>query len=406
MLLSVGLATVLWVYVTNGQNPSVKQDISFQTSSFEPRNVPTGLIWTSQTPNDLKVTLIGAESDVKNFPIKDIELYADLAHPREQSQTTTGLVYLAPVVAHVLRHRNVRAEVNPDTVRVTLEPEVKRTVPVRINQVDALPVGFELDPAPVADPAEATISGLKQNVDAVDAVYADLKLTGLSVSTAISLPLTPRSSDGRIISGPTVLPAGASVRVSIKRTVFNRDAFIAVQTHGKPAPGYQIVGVITDPSNVTIQGTLDTLNGVTTVPTEDLEIEGATTDVKHVVTLRPPPGVTAVNPRTVTATVLIAASKGPGSILVAPRIVGVAAGGAVQVITPAVTVSFTGPLPQLLALKPGDITATIDVSGLAPGVYSLEPRIALPPGLDKDSVSPAKVDLTVVAPLPPATPSR
>jgi YbbR domain-containing protein len=405
MLLSLGLAAVLWAFVTNQENPSLRKDVSFQISSFDPANVPKSMLVTKETPNDVTVTLIGPRGAVNAVRTEDIQIVVDLAGADSSNPGGSGVVYTAPVKATIKR-RGVRAQVDPGSVRVTLEPVARRTVPVKVNSNDAPPIGFELDSQPVADPAEAVVSGLKQNVDTVDAAYADLKLTGLSVSTGVALSLSPRTADGRAISGVTVQPATVSVKVAIKRTVFNRDAFIAVQTHGKPAIGYQVQEAHTDPPGVTIAGSLDILNSVTTIPTEDVEIEGATQDVKRVVSLRPPPGVTIVNSRAVSATVTIVPGRGQGAMLVAPRIVGLTPGATAQVSTTALVVSFLGPQPQVLAIKPADVLATVDVSGLAPGSYSIEPRISLPAGIDKDSVSPAKVELVITAPPPAATPTR
>ncbi|HEY8819727.1 MAG TPA: CdaR family protein [Dehalococcoidia bacterium] len=408
MLLSLGLAIVLWAFVTNQENPSLRKDVSFQVSSFDPVNVPKGMLVTRETPNDITVTLIGPRTAVNDVRTEDIQINVDLSGADSNVPGGGAVVYTAPVKASVKQRGGgrVRAQLDPTDVRVTLEPVVRRSVSVRINSTDAPPIGFELESQPVADPSEATVSGLRQNVDAVDAVYADLKLTGLSVSTTVALPLSARSSDGRAISGVTVQPSTASIKVAIKRTVFNREVFVSVQTHGKPAVGYQEVEAHSDPPSVTIAGSLDTLNNVTTIPTDDVEIEGATQDVKRVVGLKPPPGVTVVSSRTVAATITIAPGRGQGQMLVAPRVIGLAAGVTAQISTTALVVTFAGPQPQLLALKPADVTATVDVSGLAPGTYSLDPKIGLPQGIDKDSVTPAKVDLVIVSSGSPSTPAR
>ncbi len=415
MLLSLALATVLWVYVTNAENPTTRRpfpSLQLATDQGQLHNAPKGFIPTSISPNQISVTLIGTNSDVQAVQTNNIDLYADMAGVSQPQRTDgTSQTFLVPVHASVKR-RGVRAEVNPQTVFVTLQPEAQQTVPIRINQVDSLPVGFELASPPTADPAQAQVAGLKQNVDAVDAVYADLHLTGLSVSTSVTVPLIARSSDGRTVSGPTVQPATATIHVSIRRAVFSQEAYVGVQTHGKPAPGYQVVGVATDPPSVTIQGTLDVLNSVTTIPTDEVEVEGATQDVKRVVALRPATGVTVVDATTVTATVSIVPIRGSSSVLVAPRFVNAAPGTQVQTQNTSITVSFSGPLPQILAMKAGDIatsiTATVDLSGLSSGSYSLEPKVTLPAGLDKDSVTPPKIDLTITAPAPPltATPTR
>jgi len=49
-----------------------------------------------------------------------------------------------------VRQRGVRAEAEPPSVDVTLQPIAKRVVPVHVNLVDSLPIGYELSEAPSA----------------------------------------------------------------------------------------------------------------------------------------------------------------------------------------------------------------------------------------------------------------
>jgi YbbR domain-containing protein len=427
LLLSVGLATVLWAYVSHQQNPTLPRSLPFKLSSFEPENVPKSMIVTGQAPDDISVTLVGPRGAVNAIRSDDVALHVDLSSLDPNSPGS----YTVPVKATVNKHgnRGIQVTIDPDTVRVTLEQIARRTVPVKVNVTDTPPVGFDLESPPAADPPEAVVSGLKQNVDAVEAVYADLKLTGLSVSTTVPLLLNPRNSDSRTISNVTVQPASASVKVLIARTLFTREAFVAVHTHGNPATGYVTTDEHSDPQSITIRGSLDALNGVTTIPTDDVEIEGATQDVRRVAALHLPPGVavetspvsaappvtpSAVTatpaPSTVVVTISILPERAPGSLAVAPRLLGQQVGQTYQLGTPVLIVTFSGPVPLVLALKPADFTATIDVGGLGPGTYSLDAKILLPPGLDRDTVTPSKVDITIVAvptPIPTATaPSR
>ena len=55
----------------------------------------------------------------------------------------------------------------------------------------------------------------------------------------------------------------------------------------------------------------------------------------------------------------------------------------------------SGPLPDVLALRPTDVSVTVDVSGLGPGTYRLEPRVTVPPGIALDGVQPDRVDVTI-----------
>src|SRR5207237_9491243 len=154
-----------------------------KVTSFDPENVPRSMIVSREAPEDVSVTLIGPRGAITAIRSEDVQLHVDLSGLDPNSPGT----YPVPVRATVNKHgnRGIQVNVEPDSVRVTVEQVARRTVPVKVNVTDEPPVGFDLESAPTADPPEAVVSGLKQNVDAVEAVYADLKLTALSVSTTV-----------------------------------------------------------------------------------------------------------------------------------------------------------------------------------------------------------------------------
>jgi hypothetical protein len=80
---------------------------------------------------------------------------------------------------------------------------------------------------------------------------------------------------------------------------------------------------------------------------------------------------------------------------VIPRVVNLAPGLAATLVTPSVAVLVSGPLPDVLALRPADVSVTVDAAGLGPGTHRLEPRIVLPPGLSLDGSTPDRVELTI-----------
>jgi hypothetical protein len=75
--------------------------------------------------------------------------------------------------------------------------------------------------------------------------------------------------------------------------------------------------------------------------------------------------------------------------------VGVSTGLTASLQTPTVVVSLSGPLPTLLQLTQADIVVTVDASSLGPGVYRLEPKVGLPPGILVDGVVPDRISLTL-----------
>ena len=59
---------------------------------------------------------------------------------------------------------------------------------------------------------------------------------------------------------------------------------------------------------------------------------------------------------------------------------------------------ISGPVPALEALFANDLRVLIDVTGLLPGVYSLEPSLTLNiPGLKIESISPTSFEVTITS---------
>jgi hypothetical protein len=77
-----------------------------------------------------------------------------------------------------------------------------------------------------------------------------------------------------------------------------------------------------------------------------------------------------------------------------------------------VDVILSGPVLELDALNPADVRVVVDVTGLEPGVYPLEPQVNLLSALIRvEAVLPETLEVTIVSgPLPtptitpPATP--
>jgi YbbR domain-containing protein len=87
--------------------------------------------------------------------------------------------------------------------------------------------------------------------------------------------------------------------------------------------------------------------------------------------------------------------RGPGSVGVQPRIVDLGPNLSATMSSPTVAVAVSGPLADVLALKPSDVSVTLDASGLGPGTYRLEPRVTAPPGISVEGTVPDRVEVVI-----------
>ena len=116
-----------------------------------------------------------------------------------------------------------------------------------------------------------------------------------------------------------------------------------------------------------------------------------------------PEGVSVVGDQTVLVRVGIAAIQ--SSLPLANQeitIVGLAPNLAATLSPETIDLILSGPLPLLDALKAGDVTISIDVTGLGRGVYQLEPKIEISIAEIKvESVLPGTIEVLITfAPTP------
>lgn len=391
-LLSLALAVVLWVTVTNEENPSLRRPIT-RDIPVEQVNVPKSLLPTNVAPARVSVTVSGPRSAVNDIRPEEVTAQVDLSRADEALGSQRETTIERPVRVDVKR-RGVRADVTPDVVQVTVERQERRSVPVCVDRVGAPPPGFTVDEPVLSDPVEAVITGPRRNVDAVECATAVLRLTGLTVNVSSQSPLEPRDSAGRAIGGVSVTPATATVNLRVKQSLFPREVAVEVQISGRPAPGYSVGVIRSDPAVISVVGPLDAVNLISTIPTEQIDIEGARSDIVRSVALQLPSGVSSGDRRSV-VTITLQANRAPGSLGVVARIVNLGPGLVAAQTNPTVALLLSGPLPDLLALRPADVSVTLDALGLGPGIYRLEPKVIVPPGISVDSVTPDRVEVTI-----------
>lgn len=389
-LLSFVLAAALWVFVTDAENPP-RTDLLPSRIPVEPVNVPEGLAIAGGTAIGSVAIRVTAREDVwDELTAASFAAKVDLT----DAQQGTIEVPVRVDVAEDLADEVTVLDITPQTVDVRLDLLVSQTVPVRVNITGQPPIGFDAGEERV-EPTQAAVSGPEALVRQVSQVEADVNLTGATVSLSRSFRLVPRSASGQTIDGVRVTPDTAVVSIDVTQTVYSRPLVVRPSIAGRVADGYQVQEVTAEPLVVVAFGTLEALQSLSFVATEDVDVTGATSDVTRSVLLRLPPDVSAPGQPMVNVQVRIAPAQGEAEYGIAPRVIDLASGLSVALSTPTITIRVTGDLPVLRQLRLRDIVVTIDASDLGPGVYSFRPQIQLPEGVRLVDYSPAEVTVTV-----------
>ena len=382
-VVSLFAALVLWIAVSDAENPQTTVEVS--GVPVRAVNVPEDLAVLSIQPPTVKVFVRADEDENGRLAPADFDVTVDLTNVRE----TASLGIEAEVV--VDEDIDVLGE-SLQTVRVELEQLASKQVPVEASLAGTAPQGYNFRPEIV--PSTATVRGARTLIDLVDHVSADLNVTGLRANLTQQVALVPRDSRGLEIVRVQVEPARAEARITVQQQEITVQLPVVATLQGAVADGYNVVGVSIDPP-VSVIGTLETTQALTTVSTEPIDISGLNRDISRSVRLRLPSGVRATRD-TVTVTVRIAPAHGEMLLSVAPQVTNLGDGLNATLQTSTLTVRLVGELPALRTIAPGTLRATVDASGRQEGVHVLEAQISQPPaGTQVTSVEPPTVVVVI-----------
>ena len=295
-------------------------------------------------------------------------------------------------------------DVLPPTVRVEIDLVEVRTVSVEVDPGE-VPQGLEIE-EPVVSAEEVQVRGPASVVGAVDRAVALIRIDDSEIDVNRPVDLVAVDVQGQPVGTGLIdlEPETVSVQIDVRATETTQTVTVRPDIEGTPAPGFALVSLAVEPVTVTLRGTAEELSGVVGVSTEALSIAGASEDQVFEAELQLPDGVelAAGEEPAVTVTATIGPSVSSRTFVVGV----VCAGAGDNACLPAIdqlTLTLSGPGGVLTALGAGDLTPTVDASGLAPGTYNLAPQLgSLPAGVELLDITPVTVSVTIRAPVAPS----
>lgn len=391
-ILSIALAASLWVFVTDQDDPEVESTVP-GSIPVECVNIPFGKAAAPPCVDTKSVTVrvSGPESVVNDLTAEDFRATADLADATADSVSI-------PVRIESTEPRVDVLAVLPSQVTVQLEDVTFRTVPIRTKLVGTPPRGFEASQI-TASPEAAIITGPESLVNLVEAVEADLNLTGERISFDQTLLVQARDDQGGNVLGINIEPGSAVISVEIEQLEFSSAFVVQPEITGIPATGFSVSAIEIEPPLVIVSGpaaviqTIDPIVGITTAP---VSIDGANTDVVRPVAVQLPEGTT-VDQQQVTVRVVITTTAAALTFDVLLDLTNAEPGLLPVADQALIRVTLTGPLSLLAGVSGTNIVAMVDLAGLNAGEHTLEVDVTAPSGLTAILVSPSEVIVNLTA---------
>jgi len=283
-ILSVFLALLLWLYVTNEQNPVHSQILSVSLSQ---RGLPQNMSVSGSIPNSVSIRVQGTRVQIAALTADDFEAVLDLSGLGEGEHPVQVKVNSPPGFQI--------AQVNPNKIAVTLESIVEQQVQVTAS-LKGSPIRGFYALSPVVAPQTVTVKGPRSKVSAITQLGVIVEVEGVNSDLEKILPVAVPQS------GVSVYPQSVKVTVPVSQLP-TKTVPVRTGTVGSPAAGYEVNSITSSPAEVQVTAPAEVLAQLRWVEAEKVDISGADSDVKVNTAVALPNNAVEVKPSAVETTV-------------------------------------------------------------------------------------------------------
>jgi len=292
-LLSLLLAFVLWVYVSNEQNPVREKILNV---NLENKGLAQNYIITGGIPESVRVRVQGNRNQLANLVPADFRAVVNIPEGK------TGDIAL-PV--QVTSPPGLRvAQVSPEEIRITVDRLVDRQVAVAVSLRGTPAPGYTAL-APASQPDVVIVRGPSRVVNEINQATVAVDIQSAVKDVEQTVPVNVGQHN------VSLSPSSVRVVIPIVSETVTKTVPVLPQLTGSPADGFTVKRSYAEPATVQLSGLADVLGAITNIKTEPVDIRGVDKNLSRDAGLAPPQGVTGVQPNRVIVRVEIEKEEAP-----------------------------------------------------------------------------------------------
>ena len=264
-LLSLFFAVILWLYIAGGENPMVENFIDI---SLTPNNLSEGLV-IKEFPANVSVGIRGPKNVINNISPNQISGKVNFSEISKEGLYRLKVEVTTPKGTQISR-------IIPSEIKVEVEGILAKEVEVVYSLIGIPEKGFSLADEPQFNPSKVKIIGAQSVLENIKKIICAIDISGIKEDLNRKLTVKAVDVNGNEIKEVKIEPDIVEVSISLTRGYPEKQLTVKPKIIGKPAPGYYISEILSEPDDIKIFGDYSKISNIEFLETIAIDVSGIT----------------------------------------------------------------------------------------------------------------------------------
>ncbi|MEG2354114.1 MAG: CdaR family protein [Clostridium sp.] len=382
-------AFILWLYISNVQNPVVTKTIKRVPVEVESLDTLSqhSLIATMESGYTVDITVKGKTSDVNLLEKQEIRLNAKVADYAVKEGDNKIPINIKQIPDNISVVNSSQLWVN-----VNLDSLVEKSFDIKTNVIGKVSEGYDINDI-IKSVKEAKVSGPSRKIKLVDSIVADVNIDGFAGSKTLSVELRALDASGKSVDGVEINPNVIDMEIPINKV---KTVPVKINTKNGIQTGFTLKSTKTSTYELRITGEDSILNSINQIETEAVDLNGINKNISKDINIIIPDGIKVLdNIKSINVKIEIEKSISKKSFELPIEFISLGSEFEITSNLSEVTVTVSGTEEEIAKIDEKTILSPIDLSGKTEGDYTLTLIINVKDNVTLDSQSTKEVKVTV-----------
>ena len=264
-LLSIFLAIILWLYIAGGENPMVENFIDI---SLTQTNLGEDLV-IKEFPTNVSVGIKGPKNIINNMSSHQINGIVNFSEISKEGIYKLKVEVTPPKKTQITR-------IIPSEIKVEVEKVLTKEVEVEYSLIGVPEKGYSLTDEPQLNPSKVKIISAQSVLENIKQIICAIDISGIKEDLSKKINVKAVDVNGNEVKEVKIEPDIVEVSISLTRGYPEKQLTVKPKIIGKPAPGYYISEILSNPDEIKIFGNYSKISNIEFLETIPIDVSGIT----------------------------------------------------------------------------------------------------------------------------------